>query len=195
MEQQQQQQQEQQEQQQQQQQQQQQEQEVEQQNDTAGDPPAEDGLAAGQLQLSQGQGSSGSSGAGASAVAGRPAIHLSSAATSCGVLAPAGAGGGGGPGFAWGGGEVQQPQAYAGGQRLTPTEAHALQLLHRLPGKLLDTNIKLLKSGHPNELRFGNAAELKTFLVESTGMVRAAWPRAVTLGSDTLPPMPMVLPH
>lgn len=118
-----------------------------------------------------GPGGAGSSGAAAAAAAGAPAARLTMAATTAtDVLRPPSAlqlqGQWGGAGE-----EVQRRRIYATGVRLTDREAHVLQTFPHLPGALLDKNIRLLKRGSAEELRFSNRAELQEFLVDCTDMV------------------------
>ncbi|KAL4444121.1 hypothetical protein ABPG75_011858 [Micractinium tetrahymenae] len=79
-------------------------------------------------------------------------------------------GGGGG-----GSGEVAQPaRSRAVGARLSKVEANALSVAFRLPADLADENVKLLRSGHPTKMRFGDLSTLKEFLIDVTDMLGQA---------------------
>ena len=87
-----------------------------------------------------------------------------------GLLRPLGATPAGGKGSDGVGEVTQRPPTAA--LQLSDVELHALRCTPQLPKKLADKNLRLLKSGHPDQMRFGNLAEFKEFLVDQTDMVR-----------------------
>lgn len=101
-----------------------------------------------------------------------PAVRLTAAASSSRLLRPGS--GGGGAGGGGGGGAGVPGRGRAPARLLTRVEEHALQVTPLLPNKLANTNLRLLSSGHPDEMCFGNLPSFKKFLVDQTGLVRLA---------------------